>query len=340
MIEGTTLAKDHTDNKTNHHDSGYKELFSYPEMVQALAEGFLPEAIAQMMDFETLTPHSGHYVTPLFDERIEDSVWSVEVDFEDARHTVYLYILLEFQSSVDHAMALRFMHYVAGVYSTLIKNNQIKKAGPYPPVLPLVIYNGNARWSAKTRIQDQVETMPVFLRTFQPQLEYFLLDEGRYTDDELNEINNPLSGVITVENAKTEDDYKQAFYRIGQMLRDHPKRKRIDELLTLWFRRHLQSRGVNANIQSIMAVTGDESMLAENLDNLFNQREQKGMQKGMQKGKLEGYAELIEKQLTMRFPSVDVAQYHDTLKNASDTELSQIGMQLLNAETIEDALKL
>jgi hypothetical protein len=73
-------------------------------------------------------------------------------------------------------------------------------------------------------------------------------------------------------------------------------------------------------------------MLTENLDNLFTQREQKG--------KLEGYAELIEKQLTMRFPSVDVAQYHDTLKNASDTELNQIGIQLLNAETIEDALKL
>ena len=288
------MAQDHTDHKTNHHDSGYKELFSYPEMVQALAEGFLPEAIAQMMDFDTLTPHSGHYVTPLFDERIEDSVWSVEVEFEGARHTVYLYILLEFQSSVDQAMALRFMHYVAGIYSTLIKNKQIKKAGPYPPVLPLVIYNGNARWRAHTRIQDQIETVPLFLRAFQPQLEYFLLDEGRYTEDELNEINNPLSGVITVENAKTEDDYKQAFYRIGQMLRAHPKRERIDELLTLWFRRHLQSKGVDANIQSMMAMTGDKSMLAENLDNLFTQREQKGMQKGKLEGKIEIAIQLMK----------------------------------------------
>jgi hypothetical protein len=39
---------------TNHHDTGYKELFSYPEFVQQLVEGFAPTEIAQLMDFSTL----------------------------------------------------------------------------------------------------------------------------------------------------------------------------------------------------------------------------------------------------------------------------------------------
>mgnify|MGYP006275588205 CR=1 FL=1 len=328
------MSETNSKRKTNHHDSGYKELFSYPEMVQALAEGFLPDSMAEMMDFSTLTPKPGNYVTPLFDERIEDSVWSVEVDFEDARHTVYLYILLEFQSSVDQAMALRFMHYVAGFYSTLIKTDQLTKAGPYPPVLPLVIYNGNARWRAHTRIQDQIETVPSFLRAFQPQLEYFLLDEGDYTNDELNHINNPLSGVITIENAKTEDDYKQAFYRLGQMLREHPKRERIDELLTLWFRRHLQSKGENTNIESIMAVTGDKSMLAENLDNLFTQREQKGMQQGMQQGK----AELVEGVILKKFPNANPVDYADRLKNADVDELERLMFRVATCDSLEEIL--
>jgi len=67
---------------TNHHDTGYKELFSYPEFVQQLVEGFAPTEIAQLMDFSTLKNHSGNYITPLFEEKFEDVVWSVEVTWE------------------------------------------------------------------------------------------------------------------------------------------------------------------------------------------------------------------------------------------------------------------
>lgn len=59
---------------TNHHDTGYKELFSYPEFVQQLIEGFSPSDIVGMMDFSTLKKHSGHYITPLVEEEIEDVV--------------------------------------------------------------------------------------------------------------------------------------------------------------------------------------------------------------------------------------------------------------------------
>uniref|UniRef100_UPI0013D80BB0 Rpn family recombination-promoting nuclease/putative transposase n=1 Tax=Halomonas sp. NO4 TaxID=2484813 RepID=UPI0013D80BB0 len=51
---------------SNHHDTGYKELFSHPEFVQQLIDGFAPPEIAQLMDFATLKNHSGNYITPLF----------------------------------------------------------------------------------------------------------------------------------------------------------------------------------------------------------------------------------------------------------------------------------
>jgi predicted transposase YdaD len=82
-----------------HHDTGYKELFSYPELVQQLIEGFIPSEIAALMDFSTLKNHNGHYITPLFEEKIEDVVWSVKLQDGANRLEVYLYILLEFQSS-------------------------------------------------------------------------------------------------------------------------------------------------------------------------------------------------------------------------------------------------
>jgi predicted transposase/invertase (TIGR01784 family) len=114
---------------SQHHDTGYKEVFSYPEFVQQLIEGFMPSEIAQIMDFSTLKNHSGNYITPLFEEKFEDVVWSVEVTWDGVTQQVYLYILLEFQSQVDRSMPIRLMHYVACFYDHLLKH---KDTTPLP----------------------------------------------------------------------------------------------------------------------------------------------------------------------------------------------------------------
>jgi len=71
----------------NQHDTGYKELFSYPEFVQQLMEGFAPPEIAQLMNFSTLKNHSGNYITPLFEEKFEDVVWSVRIPANVTGHS-------------------------------------------------------------------------------------------------------------------------------------------------------------------------------------------------------------------------------------------------------------
>ena len=65
-----------------------------------MIEGFTPFEIADLMDFSTLKNHSGNYITPLFEEKFEDVVWSVEVTWEGITQRVFLYILLEFQSKL------------------------------------------------------------------------------------------------------------------------------------------------------------------------------------------------------------------------------------------------
>ena len=143
---------------TNHHDTGYKELFSHPEFVQQLVEGFAPNEIASLMDFSTLRSHSGNYITPLFEERFEDVVWSVEVTWEGITQRVFLYILLEFQSKVDSRMPLRLMHYVACFYDHLLKTREAKVRQGLPPIFPMVLYNGSQRWSACQDIYDMVQS--------------------------------------------------------------------------------------------------------------------------------------------------------------------------------------
>lgn len=100
------------------------------------------------MDFSTLKSHSGNYITPLFEEKFEDVVWSVNVTWEGVTQEVFLYILLEFQSAVDSSMPIRLMHYVACFYSELLKNKVITPGQGLPPILPIVLYNGLRSWTA------------------------------------------------------------------------------------------------------------------------------------------------------------------------------------------------
>tara|TARA_R100000900_G_scaffold13099_1_gene11219 strand:+ start:9311 stop:9772 length:462 start_codon:yes stop_codon:yes gene_type:complete len=136
------------------HDTGYKELFSHPEFVQQLIEGFAPPEIGGLMDFSTLQIH------------------------------------------------IRLLHYVACFYDHLLKSGATTVATGLPPVLPIVLYNGSPRWTARQNIYDLIQPEPPeFLRVYQPHLRFYLVDEGRYTEEELAARQSPLSGVFGIENA-------------------------------------------------------------------------------------------------------------------------------------------
>jgi hypothetical protein len=64
---------------------------------------------------------------------------------------LYVYLLLEFQSTVDRFMAVRILSYVGLLYQDLIRSGQLTASGQLPPVLPLVLYNDVRRWQAPKR---------------------------------------------------------------------------------------------------------------------------------------------------------------------------------------------
>lgn len=268
----------------NHHDTGYKELFSYPEFVQQLIEGFAPADIAKLMDFSTLKSHSGNYITPLFEEKIEDVVWSVEVTWEGVTQRVFLYILLEFQSSVDRTMPIRLLHYAACFYSELLKQKIITPGQGLPPVFPVVLYNGSERWTAPLDIFEMITPEPPdFLKIYQPHLRYYLVDEGRYTDQQLGLVQTPLSGVFSVENAgESWETLQRAVDRIVTIIKTDPNKERIDKVITRWIKRHLQRLGAEVNLEQLNSLVEDKDMLAENLENLVQKERQQGRQEGRQ----------------------------------------------------------
>lgn len=315
----------------NHHDTGYKELFSYPELVQQLIEGFAPPEIAKIMDFSTLQLHSGNYITPLFEEKFEDLVWSVSINWQGKQQQVYLYLLLEFQSSIDNSMPIRLMHYVACFYDHLLKNRTTTPSQGLPPVFPIVLYNGLQRWSAKQDIYELVSPEPpAFLQAYQPHLRYYLVDEGAYSDTELEQKQSALSGVFSIEKASSSrENLQQAVNRIVAIIQSDPHKERLDRVITRWLKRHLQRLDAAVDLKQLNSLVEDNAMLAENLQHWAEKErlagEQIGIEKGLKKGRDEAREE-TKLEIALNLISIG------TLSNEQIAKAS--GLSLEDVETL------
>ena len=177
------------------HDSRYKRLFSNPEMVKELIESFVNLSFVKDLDFTTLENTKKSFVTKTYKERESDIIYKIKYKGEDA----YIYLLLEFQSTVDYYMAVRMLRYIMEFYDDLTDNFK-KRFKKLPPVFPIMLYNGEAKWNAPESITEVIDTSLIDGQEFIPSFRYFKIAENEFNEDALMKINNAVAAVFYAEN--------------------------------------------------------------------------------------------------------------------------------------------
>ena len=212
------------------HDTGYKFLLSHADLVQELLETFAPAGVAELLDYATLRSESASFITPAMLNREGDLVWSIELQGQ----RIYLYLLLEFQSSIDKGMPVRIMQYVAALYDYLIRGNMVDLSEGLPPVLPIVIYNGDARWNHSPEIFDLIQPHPAVLTEFQPRLKFWLLDEGSFSAEYLEGLQKVMAAIFRMEHAHDTEAVKRAIRYMGQAVAHSPFKETVDKAVMQW----------------------------------------------------------------------------------------------------------
>ena len=105
------------------HDESYRLLFSNPEMVADLLRGYVSDEITRDLDFSTLERVNASFVSEELEKRESDMIWKLR--FKGRK--LYVYLMLEFQSTQDHWMALRMFAYLALLYQEIQKNAEKDK---------------------------------------------------------------------------------------------------------------------------------------------------------------------------------------------------------------------
>jgi hypothetical protein len=133
-------------------------------------------------------------------------------------------------------MALRIMVYTGLLYQDLIKSGSVSSPRKLPPVFPVVIYNGEGKWTAAQDIAELIEPIPGSLVTYRPSQKHFVLDEGRIGEREFPLDQNTLAEIIRLESSPEPEAIRQIVARLTTLMKS-PKHDSLRRALVIWINR-------------------------------------------------------------------------------------------------------
>ncbi len=164
-------------------DPASKRLFSHKPVVAGLVR-LLGDDWVGDLDLDRLERLPTEYVSDDLRARRADLPWWAPIKPAAGRPAgAGAMFHIEFQSSPDVHMADRLLEYVALLRRDLHRSGWMAAAGGRVVAhVPLVVYNGRAKWNVPLRLAEPEWAAPE-LRDLQPRLAYRLVDAGDYAGD-------------------------------------------------------------------------------------------------------------------------------------------------------------
>jgi len=258
---------------SKYHDKWYTRLFSDPRIVEDLMRSFVHEDFVRDLDFSTLKKLNTKFI-PVSDKyRHADVVYEIT----SRGGSAYIYLFLEFQSTVDRFMALRMARYVFEFYQEI---QQLKKDKYLNPPFPILIYNGDDKWTPPNSFRELLypSTIP---RKYLPNFRYFKIAVNEIPRRELVKIRNAVSAVFYVENS-TPADIAENRKELASLLRSVFKQESIRILQAIVDRIH-QTQKITRKTSTIKSIE-DLMEVSSMWETAVKKHEKEFFEKGIEKG--------------------------------------------------------
>ena len=332
-------------------DKILKDILSNKLCMQQLLQGYVLEPeVSEQLDYNTLEQLQTEYIDPDTKRAYQgDMLWKLY--FKDAsQQPIFLFIMLEFQSTIENDMLLRILNYATQCYFRHLRNRYPSNGQfPLPWIIPVVLYTGKRPWSAPTKFRQILPTeIPRGLRdhAISVDLVYKLL-ETRTLELEDRDI-DLARYLFECLKSNSIDKLRENWQNIRELLR----KLQLEDLFKSW--------GQLISMVATRIGTGRDDYIAMDKDNYdevnpnevtamlepegelsWRQRTLlEGQIKGHAKGKAEGLAEgeakerktLISGVLYNRFPSASQREL-DIILSCED------GIKAINAIMNATSLK-
>jgi predicted transposase YdaD len=132
------------------HDAMVRAVLSDLAEAASFLQAHLPQAVSQALNWSTLKLLEGSFIDE--DLRSSETDFLYEVEHVSEAEPVWVYMLLEHQSTPDRWMRFRLLKYCCRIWDMRFREHPDQRE--LRPIVPLVFYQGERSWSYSTEFAD------------------------------------------------------------------------------------------------------------------------------------------------------------------------------------------
>lgn len=195
-----------------------RTIFKDPTLSSQFLRNYSGCALFKDITEEDVEDVSGKYQAYLGIEFESDTVKRIRMkDKQD----VFLVSLIEHKSDVDYDVAMQFFRYMLCIWTDYAREQEKKQKGisksktfRYPPVIPILYYEGVANWTASLQLKDRI-AMNELLNEFLPDFKYRVVSIHDYSNEELLAHEDEISLLMMINKVQTLEEMER-FLEMGQ----------------------------------------------------------------------------------------------------------------------------
>ena len=185
-------------------DNSFKLIFGDHSLFSDFLKDFINIDILKNVKPEDIEDLSERFL-PLFQgSRESDTVKRINLK----GMPLFVIAILEQQSEVNHRSSFKMLQYICLVLDAWEKEAERKDKGAslrkdfkYPPVLPIIFYDGNNTWTAERSFLGRTYLNSVFEK-YIPKFEYELISLKDYSVEEIMGFNDVLSIILLIDKIR------------------------------------------------------------------------------------------------------------------------------------------
>ena len=190
-------------------DSGAKLIFGNANLCAQLLRDYSNIEALKDVRAEDIEDVTERYIPMFTEERNADVVKKVRI-----RDGSEIFIaLIEHKAQVDYNVCMQVLRYMVFIWEDYARQQEKLHKGisksrdfKYPPVFPIVYYNGVEKWTVDKTFSSRIALGDVFSK-YIPQFEYHLVNTGDYNREELLNREDGLSLIMLINKLRDAADF-------------------------------------------------------------------------------------------------------------------------------------
>ncbi len=210
---------------------------------------------------EQIEDVSNRYVPLIAEERNCDTVKKVSIP---NKLPFYFISLIEHKTQVDYNVGMQMFRYIYQIWEDYEKEMETKHKGisktkdfQYPPVIPIVYYEGDNKWTAPMEFKEKIAMQEIFGNMI-PNFTYQLVCLKEFTNQELLDKGDAISLMMLINKIQDRDSINQFMKDADERILDivktlpyHLVKKIADILRTCLYTLNVQEEEVEQIVSRV-----------------------------------------------------------------------------------------